>query len=35
MKPGNPPLQSTRLQDQMRELIRFMHYSLSTETVYL
>ncbi len=35
MKPCNPPLQSTRLLDQMRERIRYMHYSLSTETVYL
>ncbi|MBK5206243.1 MAG: phage integrase N-terminal SAM-like domain-containing protein [Polaromonas sp.] len=35
MKPGNPPLQSTRLLDQMRERIRYMHYSLSTETAYL
>ena len=35
MKSGNPPLQSTRLLDQMRERIRYMHYSLSTETVYL
>ena len=35
MKPGNPPLQSIRLLDQMRERIRYMHYSLSTETVYL
>ena len=35
MKPGNPPLQSIRLLDQMRERIRFRHYSFSTETVYL
>ena len=35
MKPGNPPLQSVRLLDQMRERIRYMHYSLSTEKVYL
>lgn len=35
MKPGNPPLQSTRLLDQLRERIRYMHYSLSTEQVYL
>ena len=35
MKPGTPPLQSTRLLDQMRERIRYMHYSLSTENVYL
>ncbi len=35
MKPGTPPLQSTRLLDQMRERIRYMHYSLSTEKVYL
>ena len=35
MKPGNPPLRSTRLLDQMRERIRYLHYSLSTEKVYL
>lgn len=35
MKPGAPPLQSTRLLDQVRERIRYMHYSLSTEQVYL
>ena len=35
MKPGNPPLQSIRLLDQLRERIRYMHYSLSTEQVYL
>ena len=34
MKPGNPPLQSSRLLDQLRERIRYMHYSLSTEKVY-
>lgn len=35
MKPGTPPLQSTRLLDQLRERIRYKHYSLSTEKVYL
>ncbi len=35
MKPGNPPLQSVRLLDQVRERIRYKHYSLSTEKVYL
>lgn len=35
MKPGNPPLQSTRVLDQLRERIRYMHYSLSTEQVYV
>ena len=35
MKPGTPPLKSTRLLDQMRERIRYMHYSLSTEKIYL
>ena len=35
MKPGTPTLQSTRLLDQMRERIRYMHYSLSTEKIYL
>ena len=35
MKPGNPPLQSIRLLDQVRERIRYLHYSLSTEKTYL
>ena len=35
MKPGTPPLQSVRLLDQVRERIRYMHYSLSSEKVYL
>ncbi len=35
MKPGNPPLQSVRVLDQLRERIRYMHYSLSTEQVYV
>lgn len=35
MKHRNPPLQSTRLLDQVRERIRYLHYSLSTEKVYL
>ncbi len=35
MKPGNPPLQSVRLLDQLRERIRYLHYSLSTEKLYL
>lgn len=35
MKSGTPPLQSTRLLDQLRERIRYMHYSLNTEKVYL
>ena len=35
MKPRNPPLQSSRLLDQVRERIRYMHYSLATEKVYL
>ena len=35
MKPGAPPLQSSRLLDQLRERIRYMHYSLSTEQVYV
>jgi len=35
MKPGTPPLQSSRLLDQLRERIRYLHYSLSTEKVYL
>ena len=35
MKPGAPPLQSTRLLDQVRERIRYLHYSLKTEKTYL
>ncbi len=35
MKPGNAPLKSVRLLDQVRERIRYLHYSLSTEKVYL
>ena len=35
MKPSSPPLQSTRLLDQVRKRIRYLHYSLSTEKVYL
>ena len=35
MKSGAPSLQSTRLLDQVRERVRYMHYSLKTETAYL
>ncbi len=35
MKPGTPPLRSIRLMDQVRERIRYLHYSLSTEKTYL
>ena len=35
MKPGTVPLKSIRLLDQVRERIRYLHYSLSTEKVYL
>jgi len=35
MKPGTPVLQSIRLLDQVRERIRYMHYSLKTEKAYL
>lgn len=35
MNPRNPPLQSTLLLDQLRERVRYLHYSLSTEKVYL
>jgi integrase len=35
MKPGIPVLRSTRLLDQVRERIRYLHYSLSTEKTYL
>ena len=35
MKPGSPPLQSSRLLDQVRERIRYLHYSLKTEKACL
>ena len=35
IKPGDAPLKSIRLLDQVRERIRYLHYSLSTEKVYL
>lgn len=35
MKPRNPPLQSSRLLDQLRERIRYKHYSLRTEQAYV
>ena len=36
MKPGaRPPLKSVRLLDQVRERIRYCHYSLRTEQAYL
>ena len=35
MKPFTRPLKSTRLLDQIRERIKHVHYSLSTEKVYL
>jgi len=34
-KPSTPVLQSTRVLDQWRERIRYMHYSLSTEQLYI
>lgn len=35
MKPGTPALHSTRLLDQVRERILYLHYSLQTEKAYL
>lgn len=35
MKPGTPALRSIRLLDQVRERIRYLHYSLQTEKAYL
>ncbi|MDO9405891.1 MAG: phage integrase N-terminal SAM-like domain-containing protein [Polaromonas sp.] len=35
MKPGVPALQSARLLDQVRERIRYLHYSLKTVKAYL
>lgn len=34
-KPVKPPLLSTRLLDQLRERIRYLHYSLRTEQTYV
>ena len=31
MNPGTPLLQSTRSLDQVRERVRYFHYSLKTE----
>lgn len=33
--PPRPPLQSKRLLDQVRERLRYMHYSLRTEQTYV
>jgi len=35
MKPGVPSLHSTRLLDQVRERIRYVHYSLNIVKYYL
>lgn len=35
MKPSTPALQSTRLLDQLRECLRYRHYSLNTEKSYV
>lgn len=35
MKTGVPLLQSTRLLDQVRERVRYLHYRLKTEKAYL
>ena len=35
MKPGTPSFTSTRLLDQLRERIGYLHYSLQTEKAYL
>lgn len=35
VKPCTPVLQSSRILDQLRERIRYMHYSHSTEQVYV
>ncbi len=36
MKPASPPvLRATRLLDQVRERIRYKHYSLRTEQAYV
>jgi hypothetical protein len=35
MKPSSPVLQSARLLDQLRECLRYRHYSLNTEKSYV
>ena len=35
MKSGTPSFTSTRLLDQLRERLRYLHYSLQTEKAYL
>lgn len=35
MKSGTPSVTSTRLLDQLRERIRYLHYSVQTEKAYL
>src|SRR5258706_8197277 len=35
VKPFTPPLKSTRLLDQLRERLRYLHYSLRTEEAYV
>ena len=35
MKPGTPLLKSARLHDQVKERVRYLHYSLKTEKAYL
>ena len=35
MKPGTSPQRAIRLMDQVRERIRYLHYSLSTEKTNL
>ena len=35
MKPGTSPLQSTRLHDQVREWVQYLHYSFAAEKVYI
>ena len=35
MKPNKPALRIVRLLDQVRERIRYLHYSMSTEKLYV
>ena len=35
MKPGKPRLRAVRVLDQVRERIRYLHYSIRTEEAYL
>lgn len=35
LTPSLPPLKSVRLLDQLRERVRYLHYTISTEKTYV